>query len=207
MAALRGQVTEGVLRCGARLPEERLAAELAVSRNTLREAFSRLITERILVREPHRGVVVATPDAAAVADVYRVRRLLEPAVCRATDTHSTERLAALTATVTEGQVAADRGDWEDVAGANQHFHRALVALACSARLDAQMDLLLAEMRLFFSRMGEPETFHRPYFDENATIAALLGRGDGEGAAIRLTTYLTAAEAQLVAAVREADHAG
>jgi DNA-binding GntR family transcriptional regulator len=201
---LREQVAEGGLRCGTRLPEERLAAALGVSRNTLREALSQLVAERILVREPHRGVVVATPDAADVADVYRARRLLEPAVCRDTPSHTPAGLAAVRAAVVEGRAAADREDWAGVATANQHFHRAVVALATSPRLDGLMELLLAEMRLFFHRMGAPEPFHRPYLDENAAIADLLEAGEGDRAAERLTTYLAAAEDQLVAAITALD---
>ncbi len=201
---LREQVAEGRLACGSRLPEEPLAAALGVSRNTLREALSQLVAERILVREPHRGVVVATPDADDVADVYRVRRLLEPAVCRDGQPHTPQRLAAVRAAVTEGRTAADAEDWAGVASANQHFHRAIVALAGSNRLDAQMDLLLAEMRLFFHRMGQTESFHRPYLDENAAIADLLEAGDREGAAMRLAAYLGAAGDQLAAALTALD---
>lgn len=73
---VREQVVEGHLRSGTRLPEERLAGALGVSRNTLREALSQLVAERILVREPNRGVVVATPAVVDVEDVYRVRRLV-----------------------------------------------------------------------------------------------------------------------------------
>lgn len=205
--ALRAQVAEGVLTCGTRLPEERLSASLGVSRNTLREALSQLVAERILVRSPHRGVVVATPGADDVHDVYRVRLLVEPGVCRDTATHTPAGLGAVRAAVEEGRTAAAAEDWPAVASANQHFHRALVALAGSPRLDAQMELLLAEMRLFFQRMGEAAPFHRPYLDENAAIAGLLGRGRGEEAAARLTTYLRAAERQLVEAFTAVDGTG
>ncbi len=194
---LREQVAEGRLPCGTRLPEERLAGALGVSRNTLREALSQLVAERILVREPNRGVVVATPDAGDVADVYRVRRLIETGACRETSTHTPERLAAVRAAVGEGQAAAAREDWPGVASANQHFHRAVVALAGSTRLDAMMELLLAEMRLFFHLMGSTETFHRPYLAENAAIADLLESGRGDDAARRLASYLASAEHQLL----------
>lgn len=194
---LREQVAEGRLPCGTRLPEERLARALGVSRNTLREALSQLVAERILVREPNRGVVVATPDVEDVADVYRVRRLLETGACRDGGAHTAARLSAVRDAVTEGRAAAARDDWAGVASANQHFHRAVVALAGSTRLDAQMELLLAEMRLFFQLMGSPESFHRPYLDENAAIAELLENGRRDEAAARLASYLTSAERQLL----------
>ena len=197
---LREQVVEGRLRSGTRLPEARLAEAVGVSRNTLREALSQLVGERILVREHHRGVVVSTPDAADVADVYAARRLIEPAAVLHGRGHTPDRVAAVQAAVDEG-LAADRdGRWDQVATANQHFHRALVALAGSSRLDGQMDLLLAEMRLFFHQMGRPEDFHRPYLDENAGIARLLVSGRRSDAAKRLGGYLATAEQELVAAL-------
>lgn len=196
---VREQVVEGRLRSGTRLPEERLAQALGVSRNTLREALSQLVAERILVRELNRGVVVATPDAEDVADVYRVRRLIEPAAVLSGTAHDPERLAAAAAAVAEGRAALARGDWDGVASANQHFHRAVVALAGSTRLDAQMDLLLAEMRLFFHQMGPADQFHLPFLEENAVIADHLLAGRRAEAAARLTAYLDAAEQQLRAA--------
>lgn len=199
---VREQVVEGRLRSGTRLPEERLAGALGVSRNTLREALSQLVAERILVREPHRGVVVATPEVADVEDVYRVRRLVEPAALAHGTGHTPSRVAAVAAAVSEGREAGARDDWDAVASANQHFHRAVVALAGSPRLDTQMDLLLAEMRLFFHQMSEPARFHQPYLDENAAIAELLAAGDRQGAAERLDSYLAAAQAQLVAAFHD-----
>lgn len=102
--------------------------------------------------------------------------------------------------VHEGRQAADRDDWTGVASANQHFHRAVVALAHSPRLDSLMDLLLAEMRLFFHQMDRPQDFHRPYLAENAAITDLLESGRDAEAADRLATYLEVAERQLVAAL-------
>jgi DNA-binding GntR family transcriptional regulator len=195
---LREQVVEGRLRSGTRLPEERLAGAVGVSRNTLREALSQLVAERILVREPHRGVVVSTPRADDVRDVYRVRRMLEPSsllLHRPGDGAG----VPLRQAVQEGREAADRDDWAAVATANQHFHRAVVALARSPRLDSMMDLLLAEMRLFFHQMDRPDEFHRPYLDENAAITDLVDAGDLPTAADRLAAYLAVAEEQLVAA--------
>ncbi len=204
---VREEVVEGRLRSGTRLPEEHLAAALGVSRNTLREALSQLVAERILVREPHRGVLVATPDPDDVEDVYRVRRLLEPAVLREAAGGSEDRLAGLSAAVEEGRTAAAAGDWDGVASANQHFHRAVVALARSPRLDAMMELMLAEMRLFFHQMDGAEEFHRPYLEENARIAEHVAAGRCAEAADAMSAYLRAAERQLVEAFRTRDRSG
>ena len=194
---VREQVVEGRLRSGTRLPEERLAAALGVSRNTLREALSQLTSERILVREAHRGVVVATPDADDVKDVYAVRLLVEPAALEHGAALTPVTTARLRAAVDEGYAALDRGDHAGVGNANQHFHRAVVAAAGSPRLNHQMDLLLAEMRLIFHQMGDPAAFHAPYLEDNARICELVEAGDRVGAARHLAGYLERARDHLL----------
>ena len=197
--AVREEVVEGRLRPGARLPEQALCSALGVSRNTVREALSQLVAERVLVREANRGVFVAEPDRAAVRDVYRARRLVEPAAVRHGEAFGPDAVAAVRAAVDEGMAAAGLAGWAEVASANQHFHRALVALAGSARLDQQMALLLAEMRLVFHRMTGVREFHEPYLARNDAICALLEAGDREAAAVAVTEYLDAAERQLLVA--------
>jgi len=203
---LREQVVDGVLRSGTRLPEERLATAIGVSRNTLREALSQLVAERVLVREPHRGVVVATPTAEDVVDVYRARLILEPGALRSADLDRDDLRASVDRAVAEGRDAVERGDWLAVGSANQHFHRAVVALVGSARLDAQMDLLLAEMRLIIHRVAADaeglRTFHEPFLEENGIIADHLAAGDRESAARRMTHYLRAAERLLVSSLAD-----
>jgi DNA-binding GntR family transcriptional regulator len=192
--AVRELVAEGHLRPGGRLPEKEYAAMLGVSRNTLREAMSQLVSERVLLREPNRGVFVAEPDRAAIRDLYRARRVLEPAAVRSGEAFDAERVGAVRAAVEEGRKAEADDRWDDVASANQHFHRALVALAGSARLDHQMALLLAEMRLVFHGMPGVREFHEPYLGRNDAICGLLEAGDRDAAACRY-----AAEEQLLAA--------
>ena len=83
-ARLRAQVIAGHLRPGQRLSETRLAGDLSVSRNTLREVFRLLTREGLLTHAPNRGVSVAVPTMAGVLDIYRVRRLIEvPALAQA----------------------------------------------------------------------------------------------------------------------------
>lgn len=197
--AVRHEVVEGRLRPGARLPEQSLCTALGVSRNTVREALSQLVAERVLVREANRGVFVARPDRDAVRDVYRARRLVEPAAVRHGEACGPAQVAAVRAAVDEGMAAAAAGHWTGVASANQHFHRALVALAGSARLDGQMALLLAEMRLVFHRMSGVREFHEPYLGRNDVICRLLEAGDRDAAADAVTEYLGAAEMQLLTA--------
>lgn len=195
---LREQIVEGALRPGTQLTEESLATAMRVSRNTVREAYSLLIGERIAVRVPNRGVFVAAPDVAAIADLYAVRALLEPAALRWGSRLDERAVAALRADVNEAQRCRAVGDWVGVASENQHFHRHVVAVGGSERLSTMFATVLAEMRLVFHEAGG--TFHSPFVDQNARIVELLEHGHREAAAEELTRYLSGACAALIAAV-------
>jgi len=189
---LRSSMINGELAPGSRLSETSLAGLLGVSRNTLREAFSTLIEEGLLVRQPHRGVFVATLSPAQIADIYRVRELLE---CMALSRAPTDppRAAGLLDAVEEAGRAAEAGDWRAVGTANMHFHERIVALAGSPRLDSWMRQLTAELRLAFVAAPDPEALHRPFVQLNADIAALYAAGDAQQAADLLRTYLHTSE--------------
>ena len=62
---LRTAMTEGALDPGTKLSEAALAQQLGISRNTLRQAFTALESEHLMMRVPNRGVFVATPRQEA----------------------------------------------------------------------------------------------------------------------------------------------
>ena len=188
---LRLQIAEGALLPGTKLKEEALSEELGVSRNTVREAFAELASERLVVRQPNRGVFVASLGVNDIHDVYTVRRAIEVSAVRGGG--SPESIASVRAAVEEGKRAAAAGDSEGLGSANQHFHGALVALASSERLNTIMSQVLAEMRLFFHKASVDGGFYQDYLEENEQICKALEAGDNELAAERLLAYLARSE--------------
>ena len=75
--AIRRAIISGDLQPGQRLREVALAAELGVSRPTLREALRTLVQEGLCEQEPHRGFAVARVDAAAIRDLTDTRLVLD----------------------------------------------------------------------------------------------------------------------------------
>lgn len=188
---LRLQIAEGALLPGTKLKEEALSEELGVSRNTVREAFAELASERLVVRQPNRGVFVASLGVNDIHDVYTVRRAIEVSAVRGGG--SPESIASVRAAVEEGKRAAAEGDSEGLGSANQHFHGALVAMASSERLNTIMSQVLAEMRLFFHKASVDGGFYQDYLEENEQICTALEAGDTELAAERLLSYLDRSE--------------
>ncbi|MFE9103086.1 GntR family transcriptional regulator [Actinomadura geliboluensis] len=198
---LREQITDGRLVPGARLPEEDLCRAVKVSRNTMREAFRLLVQERLLVHEFNRGVFVRRVTADGLADLYRVRRILECEGVRCAPDAPPAALARLEAAVLDGERAAAAGRWPDVGTADIRFHQALAALVGSPRVDEMTRHLLAEMRLVFHEMGSPREFHEPYLARNRRLYDLIARGEAAAAERELRSYLDDAEAQLTKAYR------
>ena len=75
--AIRKAIISGDLRPGQRLREVALAADLGVSRPTLREALRTLVQEGLCEQEPHRGFAVASLDAEAIRDLTETRLVLD----------------------------------------------------------------------------------------------------------------------------------
>ncbi|MFC6885032.1 MULTISPECIES: GntR family transcriptional regulator [Actinomadura] len=201
---LRDEITTGRLCPGDRLPEEDLCRAIKVSRNTMREAFRLLVQERLLVHEFNRGVFVRRLTGDDLADLYRVRRILECEGVRGAREATPEALARVEAAVADGERAAERESWPDVGTADIRFHQALSALCGSPRIDEMTRHILAELRLVFHEMGSPREFHEPYLARNRRMADLLRAGETEAAERELRSYLDDAEAQLTRAYRDAE---
>ena len=206
---LRRQITEGKLKPGSRVPEKELALAARVSRNTLREAFRLLSHEGLLVYEMHRGVFVPKPTESDVVDLYRLRRLLEVDVLRRLgEDFDRSRLVPLWEQVKAAEAAAAAGDWPGVGTSNMRFHECLVGLAESTRIDEIIGRLVAELRLIFHIIAQPQELHEPYVARNRTLLQLLEAGRYSDAADELHQYLLDSEERILAAFRAAhDHRG
>lgn len=195
--SLRARIIDGDLLPGAKLSQERVQEALGVSRSTLREALQLLIRERLLVHELSRGVFVRQLSPHDISDLYRVRRIVECAALRAVEVMTPDGLRRVTAAIEDGRAAAASGAWGQVAAASIRFHEALVALAGSPRLDALIAEVLAEFRLAYAVMDDPQVFHEHFLARHGGIADAVRAGDLERAATLLEGYLRDAERQVL----------
>ena len=75
---IRRLILDGTLKQGERLVEDRLAEQLGVSRNPVREALRVLEAEGFVDTTARRGCFVATLSPAHAADLFEVRLAVEP---------------------------------------------------------------------------------------------------------------------------------
>ena len=195
---IRSKLVGGEFVPGQRLSEAALSEALAISRNTLREVFRTLTKEGLLVHEPNKGVSVAVPSMASIIDIYRVRRMIEcQALAQAYPMHPARTLMREAVSAAQQHRAAE--NWSEVGTANMSFHKAIVALADSERLNEMFSHLLAELRLAFGLLRDPHFLHAPYVDMNQQILQLFDDGKPAEAARSLHDYLVHSERIILAA--------
>jgi DNA-binding GntR family transcriptional regulator len=196
---LRTQITQGHLLPGTKLREEHVSAALAISRNTVREAFQLLAHERLVDHTPNRGVHVRTVTADEIRAMYATRRLVQPLAVEAAISDDALR-TALHELVDTAEAAAEGDDWDLVGTADIDFHRLLMSACHSTHLSTMFEQLLAELRLAFLLLPDRRAFHRPYVGRNRRLVNLLDAGDRDVAINELRKYLDVAERHLLESV-------
>jgi DNA-binding GntR family transcriptional regulator len=141
---LREDILAGRFPPGTPVTEVAVAQRFGVSRTPVREALSRLLHDRLLVREA-RGLYVRAIDAEEVVQIYDLRILLEgEAAAAAARARGTSDLVQL-----EGLLARDRGlqDPDDVVRirTNLEFHSAVWKAAHNSVLEDLLQRLTTHL--------------------------------------------------------------
>jgi DNA-binding GntR family transcriptional regulator len=195
---LKAMIADGRLPQGERLREMPLAEAFSVSRTTIRDAIRELAAEGLVTHEFHKGAMVALLSQADIAEVYRIRRLLElPALAEAQHgpDEATKRAQQALATCAE---AAD-DDYSTFVEAEIAFHAAIVGYLGSPRIDQFFARVLSTLRLALSLLGEdrrPTTTHNLTRRYNEIFDAAR-RGEVAAAQRQLSAHLDAYEARLL----------
>jgi len=190
---IRGQILEGRFRPGDRLVEDRLSAELGVSRVPVREALLGLSIEGLVTLEPRRGATVAAVTPEIVAELVEVRALLEGLNARlAARHHDPEIVTALRETLDRGNTAAEAGAPDQLARLNGEFHERLAEASRNSVLSDIMRGLRERTSIAFAINGRDRA--RDDWKEHAGILAAVIDGDEELAALLATRHVHKAAA-------------
>lgn len=185
---IRGQILDGKLRPGERLVEDRLSAELGVSRVPIREALRELSAEGLVRIERNRGASVTEVTPAMVGELVEVRALLEGLNARlAAQRHDPEIVRQLSEILARGNAAAEAGSTEQLARLNAEFHDRLAEASRNVVLSDVMRGLRERTSLAFAINGRSRA--REDWAEHAGILAAVIAGDGELAALLATRHV------------------
>jgi len=202
-AELRDDIVRGRLLPGSRLKDAELAERFGVSRNTLRDAVRTLVSDGLVVTRVNAGssVRVLTEDDAR--DIYGVRRALETSAIEASSRVPAARFEAIEDALDGARRAVDEERWRDLGTASLGFHRAIVGLHGSPRLDAFFTNILAQLRLVFSVMPDESSFQLQWIDLDREIADHIVSGRRREASSALLAYLDRSESLIIDTIRAA----
>ncbi|HTT54322.1 MAG TPA: GntR family transcriptional regulator [Streptosporangiaceae bacterium] len=196
-AALREVILSGAIPPGTPLREAALAAELGISRNTVREAARLLGGEGLVRHQMNRGIVVAKIAAADVRDIYAARAAIETAGAQALTAHRDpaiyQRLEGL---VSQIEDAFARHDAAGVLDGDQLFHATLVAAARSPRLSGFYTQLQQEQSLALSLAERSSRALGRTADDHRVLLDAL-RGTPARAKAQVEVHLQAGAAELL----------
>lgn len=218
IARIKAMIVEGRFQPGTRLPkEEDLAAELGVSRNSLREAVRALTAMKILVVRQGDGSYVSSLEPgllmetlAFASDVsqgmtalqlLQTRRLLEPQVTAlAAHVITDEQVERLRGILDRSEQAADT---EEFVALDAEFHRQIVALVQNPVLSVLSQVLSTPTQrvriLRGDRVGR--AIETVYAEHRAILDALAAR-DVALAAATATVHVAAVEQWLRASLED-----
>jgi len=142
---LRQAIVEGRYRPGDRLVEQRICADLDLSRTPVREALRALDADGLVVMTANRGAMVRPIDVDEIEDLYELRARLESyAAHRAVGRVRPEHLAAMDEAISAIDACVDRASAGDVDAlrevdeANGRFHGAVLEAAAHERLGVML---------------------------------------------------------------------
>ncbi|SDN46671.1 DNA-binding transcriptional regulator, GntR family [Klenkia soli] len=121
---LRGAIVSGLVRPGAPIPLDDVAARFSLSRIPVREAIMTLVAEGLVVHQPRGAYVVARLTREELAELYVVRASLEAAALAAAVPRATDEDVAAAARILRELEAG--GSVEDHHRRSRRFHLALI---------------------------------------------------------------------------------
>lgn len=196
--AIRKAIIDGTFKPGDRLPEDRLATMLGVSRTPLREAFRMLEEEGLVAVSTGRGVEVVRLDTEEASDLYDVREVLDGlAARRAADRIRPESLQELLRLVDTMHKVLAVGDFDGWLQCNVRFHEAVAEASGNRRLLRLLPAIRVTVQMFHPILASDESRPNDALREHETILAAIRRRDGEAAEAAARMHIRNAKAMLL----------
>jgi DNA-binding GntR family transcriptional regulator len=181
IAELRQAILTGRLKAGERLVEGKLAGELGVSRNPVREAIRVLASEGLVDIAERRGASVAIMSDQEARETIEVRALLEGQNARlAARRQDKELIKRIEAVLKKGTAAVTAGRFDQLFELNQQYHDALAAAGQNRVLGEMLQKLRNRTAMLFAPMS-PSRQSRSW-NEHAEILRAIIDGDERAAA-------------------------
>jgi len=147
--ALRRSIVEGSLAPGSRLTETQIAAQLNLSRGTIRAALHRLVAEGLVSQRPYAGWEVVRLTSRDAWELYTLRSSLEGLASRLAAVNP-DRHRTIEQAFSKLKSAAARNKQKEIADADIGLHKTIVMLSGHKRLAAQYSLIEQQVKMYMA---------------------------------------------------------
>lgn len=194
-SALLDAISEGSLVPGARITQEEIALQLAVSRQPVLQALQLLRKDGLVNDAPGRGVVVAPLESGWIAHVYEVRGALDTLAARL----AAERGATIDAKLVEqGRRAARGRNIKAMIETDMAFHNAVYAASGNPLIAESARVHWVHLRRVMGAVLQSSRQREAIWDEHEAIAQAIGAGDAKLAARLIDQHARRASETLLA---------
>lgn len=193
-------VKRGRLQAGARLPEASLAAQLNVSRPTLREAFRALEESGLVQLRKNRGAFIREISEAEALELYEVRAGLDELAGRLLAFRLTDpQVAELRRLQEKQERIVRRKAVEEYFGVNIAFHDRIVEMTGNTTLHRLYRRVIDQMHLLRRHSLGDTSGLEVSVAEHAEIVEALVRRDPEGAVSSMRRHVMSGHERMSAA--------
>jgi DNA-binding GntR family transcriptional regulator len=176
--ALLDAISEGSLAPGARITQEELAEQLAVSRQPVLQALRLLKKDGFILDAPGRGILVAPLDAHWLANVYQVRSALDGLAARLASEH---RFQVDSDLIAAGRKAARGKNIKAMMDADMAFHMAIYQAANNPLIEQSAQLHWRHIRRAMGAVLQSAGLREAVWDEHEQIAKAISAGKADAA--------------------------
>jgi DNA-binding GntR family transcriptional regulator len=202
VVALRDGIRTGRYVPGQRLVEVDLVNDLGVGRNSLREAFSRLASEGLIVVEPHRGASIRKRSRTEVAQLYDISEVLEGLAARnAAENIARPGNAELLKSFVERQAESVPISAHQQVDAAADLHEAILRMSDSPRLielGTNMHILTFSLQLRHSQLAADHPLSGHSLAEHRDLVDAILTGDPQHAEEVMRSHIRNGKQRLMA---------
>lgn len=183
--ALLDAISDGSLAPGARITQEAIAAQLAVSRQPVLQALRQLRRDGFVHEARGRGVQVAPLDVQWMRRVYEVRGALDALAARLA---AARRVVLDAGLVERGRKAARGRNIQAMIDADLAFHQAIYDASDNPLIGQAATEHWRHLRRVMGAVLQSSSQRTAVWDEHAAIAKAIAAGQAERAAALIETH-------------------
>lgn len=177
--SLLDAISDGSLAPGARITQEEIAQQLAVSRQPVLQALRLLKKDGFVLDAPGRGLLVAPLDTEWIRAVYQVRGALDALAARLA---AARRFRIDPALIEQGRKAARGRNVKAMIEADMAFHAAIYAASENPLIEQSARLHWRHLQRVMGAVLQQARQRETVWDEHEAIAKAIAAGDADRAA-------------------------